>query len=85
MRFIALRYVPRSDIAGLFDNCIQLFKSLTDLFLKVLYHLTFPPPVEADSSFSASWLTLAVTCLFYPGPPNGRKVVDHCGFALPDG
>ena len=79
--FISLGYTPRSRIAGLYGNCVQLFMELPDCFPKWLHHFTFPPTVYENSYFSTSLSTLIIL-LFHYSHPSECEVVSRYDFDL---
>ena len=82
---ISLGYMPRSRIAGSYDN--SKFNYLRDFYavFQRSHTVAYSHPissVEGSLFISASSPTLVTVWLFDYSPPSEWDVVSHCGFDL---
>ena len=78
-KFVSLRYIPRSGIAGSCSNSI--FHFLRKHCTKRLHQFTFPPVVY-KSSFLSTSLPILISCLLEDSHSNRCEVILHCGSDL---
>ena len=68
--------MPRSGIAGSYDNSILNFLKKTPHCLQ----FTFPPAVQEHSVFTTSSSEFIISRHFYDGHSDQCEVIPHCGF-----
>ena len=82
--FIFFRYLPRSGIAGSYDNYISnFFMTLHTVFHNNCISLTFLPVVRKSSLFSTSSPAFVIFCFFRNNHSDMGEVVPSCSFDLP--
>ena len=62
--FISFVYISKSRIAGCIFTLFT-FEELPGCFPERLLHFKIPPAVHKSSSYSTSWPTFVIICLFY--------------------
>ena len=73
-------YMPRSGIAGSYDDFIPSFlKESLYLLPQWLYQFTFPPAMQEGSLFSPAFIFCR---LFDDGHSDHCEVISHCSFDL---
>lgn len=71
--FIFPEYLPRSEVAGLYNNQVLLFEELPDCFPKWLYLLTLSWTMDEGPTFSTHTWTLVVVYPFNLSHDSGQS------------
>ena len=77
--FNYVEYIPRSRIAGSYDNTAFNFQGNAILFQQRVYDFKFPLKMQKGFSFLTSSLTLIFFLIFsYDNYPKMCEVISHC-------